>query len=96
MYVTTYNSDGTLDIDDVFYELARNYECYILAITLKEVSIHLYDAIGNFITIKKWSTKHIDDEEYFIRLYFNMFMNYKIDLVYMKTSQHYIILELLI
>ena len=91
LYVTTYNSDGTLDIDDVFYELARNYECYILAITLKEVSIHLYDGIGNFITIKKWSTKHIDDEEYFIRLYFNMFMNYKIDLVYMKnfTALHH-------
>ena len=75
------------DFDHVMYlRLSRKYDTYILSVEKDMIKLYKYTQDMS-ILLDSWSTDYSWDEDKFFRLYFNMLVNLKIDLLYVKHSR---------
>lgn len=87
LYVTRMN-DTEPYLDKNFYEMSRHYYCYILTIDYDEnkLALQIYNHIGTFITVRQWAIDQIED---FKTFYFNILVNLKIDMLYVRHFYNY-------
>ncbi|MBQ6219321.1 MAG: glycosyltransferase [Methanosphaera sp.] len=71
------------NVQEDFYDLSLIYDMFVLTITSDE--LHLYKYVDlNFITITSHSLNHKWDSDVYLKAFFNMIVNAKIDLMYVK------------
>lgn len=75
------------DFDLLMYlRLSRNYDTYLLSI--EEDCIRLYKYTPDICPLlNEWKIDYSWDEDKFFRLYFNLLVNLKIDLLYIKQAR---------
>jgi len=75
------------DFDHLMYlRLSRKYDTYILSVEKDSIKFYKYTPELS-ILLNQWNTDYSWDEDKFFKLYFNLLVNLKIDLLYVKQSR---------
>ncbi len=87
LYVTTMENERPV-LDEDYHIIADEYECFILVLAAKQIKLGVLRE-GRFVLYDKWTITSKWDKNTFVRLYLNMLLNLKLDIVYVKYFYNY-------
>ncbi|MEE3418733.1 MAG: glycosyltransferase [Methanosphaera sp.] len=82
LYVTGLTNQKPI-LDDNFIKMKSKYDCFVLALDAKQIKLGVIQD-SRFVLYNKWIIDSKWDKNKFIKLYVNVLLNLKIDLLYIK------------
>ncbi len=81
--------DGKPNVSPEFFRINKRYNCHILTLEENRISVYIYNGINKYIRILSKNISDINDFNDIRNFYFNMFVNLKYDLIYLKRFYYY-------